>query len=204
MGRNFSGLAVIFAIGILVGASSYLVLPIIAGDNASGKLSSPAPTNASCESDWSSSINASEGGVEVYFCPKDDCALKLVKVISDSNNYVYVAIYSFTHDAIAQALLDANARGVDVRVVIEKNDSGSEYSKYRILKNAGLDARLDGNPALMHDKFMVVDGKVVATGSFNYTKNADERNNENLLLVKSESLAAKYLEEFMKIREDAS
>lgn len=135
---------------------------------------------------------------EVYFCPEDACSSQIIRQIDRAQSYVYVAMYSFTLDSIADALIRAKNRGVKVKVVMEKSQVG-KGSEYEHLRNAGIDIRLDKNPAFMHNKFMVIDGKIVATGSFNWSLHADTKNDENLLIVYSEELVEKYREEFFEL-----
>jgi phosphatidylserine/phosphatidylglycerophosphate/cardiolipin synthase-like enzyme len=71
------------------------------------------------------------------------------------------------------------------------------------LKNAGLDVRLDGNPRLMHHKLIIIDGKVVVTGSYNFSYNAEQNNDENTLIIHNQELAGEYLAEFQRIYSQA-
>ncbi|MFH1773742.1 MAG: phospholipase D family protein [Methanobacteriota archaeon] len=135
---------------------------------------------------------------EVYFCPEDSCSIQIIKAIDSAQTSVYVAIYSFTLDSIADALIRAKSRGVDVKVVMEKSQVG-KGSEYERLKNAGIDVRLDKNQDFMHNKFAVIDGKIVATGSFNWSLHADTKNDENLLIIYLKELARKYEEEFFEL-----
>ena len=89
--------------------------------------------------------------------------------------------------------------GVNVRVLMEGEKIGDSGSEYGRLRAAGVDVRADSLPGLMHDKFLVVDGEVVGTGSYNWTAAAESDNAENLLIVRSESLSALYIEEFEAI-----
>lgn len=108
--------------------------------------------------------NPAASAYEVYFCPEDACSSQIIKQIDIAQSYIYVAMYSFTLDSIAEALIRAKNRGVDVKVVMEKSQVG-KGSEYERLKNAGIDVRLDKNPDFMHNKFAIIDGEVVATGS---------------------------------------
>ena len=135
---------------------------------------------------------------EVYFCPEDGCSSRIIRQIDQAQSCIYVAIYSFTLDPVADALIRARNRGVEVKVVMEESQVG-RGSEYWRLRNAGIDVRLDENPDYMHNKFAVIDGKIVITGSFNWSGHADEANDENLLIVHSEELAGKYEEEFWEI-----
>ena len=107
-------------------------------------------------------------------------------------------VYSFTLDSVGDALVAAKDRGVEVKVVLEK-DQLSKYSEYWRLKEAGIQVRLDGNPALMHHKVAIIDGAVVITGSYNWSTSAETRNDENLIIVRSREVAWAYEAEFQKV-----
>ncbi len=136
-----------------------------------------------------------KGPITPYFCPEDHCALRVISWVNRANSSIDLAIYSFTHDDISRALIEAYRRGVKVRVIMEERNV-DKYSEYEKLVEAGIPVKLDENSALMHNKFMVIDGKVVLTGSFNYTNSADKRNDENLLVVVSPQVAESYEAEF--------
>jgi phosphatidylserine/phosphatidylglycerophosphate/cardiolipin synthase-like enzyme len=138
--------------------------------------------------------------INVYFCPEDSCGNAVISLIDRANRSVDVAMYSFTHEGIADALIRAKERGVIVRVIIE-SEQVSSYSQYGRLRAAGIEVKLDKNPYLMHNKFAVVDGKVVATGSFNYTESADKKNDENLIIIWDPEIASKYESEFEEMWE---
>jgi len=140
------------------------------------------------------------GAVElVCFSRNEECDVKIVQLISMARKSVYVAVYSFTRDGLAAALVDANRRGLDVKVVIERDNAFGAGSDYLLLRNAGVDVRLDNNPALMHHKFMVIDGEVVLTGSYNWSTAAEDRNDENFVVVRDRDVATLYFEEFLRI-----
>ncbi len=134
--------------------------------------------------------------IENYFCPEDSCADNVQDAIESANSSVYFMAYSFTHRGIANSLILRNISGVDVRGVI---DSSSGKEVYELLKAQGMNVQLDKNKGVMHHKVFIIDGKTVITGSFNPTYSADERNDENLLIIHDEEVAARYLEEFWKV-----
>ncbi len=130
-----------------------------------------------------------------FFCPEDHCSSVVIRWISKANSSIDLAMYSFTLDSICDALVNAYKRGVNVRVILEKNQI-NQWSEYSKLKRNGIKVMLDRNPRYMHNKFMVIDGKVVLTGSYNYTKEADTRNDENLIVIISGKVAKAYEDEF--------
>lgn len=134
----------------------------------------------------------------VYFSPKGGCKDALIGWINRANISIHILIYSFTLDQIGEALIEAYGRGIDVKVVFER-DQVTKDSEYWKLKEAGIPARNDTNPKLMHHKIMIIDGEIVVTGSYNWSKSAEEWNNENLIIIRSREIAKKYEEEFEKI-----
>jgi phosphatidylserine/phosphatidylglycerophosphate/cardiolipin synthase-like enzyme len=130
--------------------------------------------------------------IEVYFSPKGGCTEAVVKELSTAKTTVLVQAYSFTSTPIAKALLEAHKRGVQVQVILDKSQRTEKYSEADFLVNVGIPIKIDAQHAIAHNKVMVIDGQTVITGSFNFTKNAEENNAENLLVIRSPELAAKY------------
>lgn len=129
---------------------------------------------------------------QAYFSPGGGCTEVVVRVLRDAKNTVLVQAYSFTSAPIADALIDAFQRGVTVAVILDKSQQAERYSMVRRLAASGTPVSIDGAHAIAHNKVMVVDGETVITGSFNFTKGAEERNAENLLVIRDRDLAAQY------------
>jgi phosphatidylserine/phosphatidylglycerophosphate/cardiolipin synthase-like enzyme len=133
-------------------------------------------------------VSRSGGGsptVQVYFSPKGGCTEAVVEELRGAQKTVRVQAYSFTSKDIAAALRDAKRRGVDVEVVLDKSNETAQYSSATFTANAGIPTYIDAEHAIAHNKIMVIDGETVITGSFNFTKSAESRNAENLLIVKN-------------------
>jgi phosphatidylserine/phosphatidylglycerophosphate/cardiolipin synthase-like enzyme len=101
---------------------------------------------------------------------------------------------------VSEALLEAHKRGVKVAVVADQKGNSTQYTAVNFLVNHGIPVRLNGNYAIMHHKFMVIDGKSVQLGSFNYSAAAVDKNAENVLLLKNiPDIAARYAEEWNRL-----
>jgi len=106
-------------------------------------------------------------------------------------------MYIFTLQNVAEALVSAHDRGVEVKIVFDK--SQGSYSQYALLK-AGIGVRNDTNPdGIMHNKVAIIDNRIVITGSFNWTNSAENNNNENLIVIRSVDVASIYESEFQDI-----
>jgi len=134
-------------------------------------------------------------GAEVlglYFTPPANAAAAVVDVIDQSQTQVLVQAYGFTHNGIAQALIRAQARGVQVRVLLDQKSETSNRYVIELMVANDMVWRQDGQHAIAHNKVIVVDNNIVITGSFNFTHSAQTRNAENLLVLKSSELAQSY------------
>ena len=144
------------------------------------------------------------GTIEVAFSPNGGGASLIIRTIGEAKKTIQVQAYSFTNADIAKALLDAHKRGVNVRVVLDKSQETEKYTSATFLANAGVPVRIDDDFAIAHNKIMILDGETVITGSFNFTKAAEERNAENVLVIRGNRELAKLYLQNWQWRWDAS
>ena len=133
-------------------------------------------------------------GVQVFFSPHGGATEAVVGALGQATNSVLVQAYSFTSAPIARALVEAQRRGVKVQVILDKSQRTEKYSEADFLKHEAVPTLIDAQHAIAHNKVMVLDGFVVLTGSFNFTKAAEENNAENLLVINDAVLAKRYTE----------
>jgi phosphatidylserine/phosphatidylglycerophosphate/cardiolipin synthase-like enzyme len=133
-------------------------------------------------------------------------ALPLVlETIRTAKSTLLVAAYSFTSRPVATALRAAQRRGVQVFVVVDAGEAAKGYSAARFLANERVPVRTNARYALQHNKFIVADGTIVQTGSFNYTASAAERNAENVLVISNApDLAALYGREWRRLWDEGT
>jgi phosphatidylserine/phosphatidylglycerophosphate/cardiolipin synthase-like enzyme len=138
--------------------------------------------------------------LQVYFSPEDGTAAHLVDLIGAAQESIYFLAYSFTSDEIALAMIERAQAGVTVSGVFEasqfRSNTGTEFEH---LLSAGADVRLDGNPRNMHHKIIVLDEQTVVTGSYNFSASAENRNDENTLVIHSPEIAAQFMSEFRRV-----
>ncbi len=131
--------------------------------------------------------------ISTFFSPKGGCAAAVAAFINGSTTSLDVAIYSLTNDTITNAIIAAHARGVKVRALMDNDQVlHDRYSDHGRLLAVGIEVKFDTQHGLMHNKYAVVDGAAVATGSFNWTVSADTANAENLLILRIPAIAAAY------------
>ena len=139
--------------------------------------------------------------VQVYFSPKGGCTEAIIDQISNAKTEILVQAYSFTSAPIAKALLNAHKRGIKVEAILDKSQRREKYTSATFLVNSGIPTYIDDRHAIAHNKIMVIDREIIITGSFNFTKAAEEKNAENLLILKNKELARIYIENWEKHKE---
>lgn len=151
----------------------------------------------------STTIN-SGASFNVGFSPDGNSLMLILQSIDRAKKSIHIAAYSFTSKPIAQALLNASRRGVDVKIIADEKSNSNKYSATTYLANNKLPVRLDGNYPIFHHKFMVIDEVNLETGSFNYSVAAANKNAENaLLLWNVPAIAATYDREWQKLWNEA-
>jgi phosphatidylserine/phosphatidylglycerophosphate/cardiolipin synthase-like enzyme len=157
--------------------SAIFILPLFVSPlNAQNKLSSSPST-------WS-----------VYFSPNGGCTDAIVRELNNAKSSILMQAYSFTSAPIARALLEAHKKGITIEVNLDKSQLTEKYSSVTFLYNSGIPIRIDSSHAIAHNRIMIIDRETVITGSFNFTKAAEEKNAENLLVIRDRVLAGKYIE----------
>jgi len=124
------------------------------------------------------------GTIEVAFSPQSGATEMVVKAISEARKNILVQAYSFTSAPIANALVQAKNRGVEVRVILDKSQRSEKYTSATYIANHDIPVRIDTQHAIAHNKIIICDEQNVITGSFNFTKAAELRNAENVLVLR--------------------
>ena len=131
---------------------------------------------------------------QVCFSPNMGCTEAIVRELDGAKSEILVQAYSFTSTPIAEALLAAHKRGVRVAAILDKSQRAARNTSAAFLADAGIPTYLDRGHAIAHNKIIIIDRSTLITGSFNFTKAAEEKNAENLLILRSPQLAEIYVE----------
>ncbi|NTV99842.1 MAG: DUF1669 domain-containing protein [Oscillochloris sp.] len=141
--------------------------------------------------------------IETYFSPQDGVQQHIVSWINQANQNIDVLAFSFTSDAIGNALIARRQAGVSVRGVFEKRNAQGIGSEFDRLFKAKIDVLTDSNCYTMHHKVIIIDQRVVITGSYNFTGRAEDVNDENLLIIVDPAMAKLYMQEFERVYRQA-
>jgi phosphatidylserine/phosphatidylglycerophosphate/cardiolipin synthase-like enzyme len=141
----------------------------------------------------------------VYFSPNAGIRQRLVRAIKGARRSIDVAVYHLTSRELTEALGAAKARGVRVRVVMDRQKVEEEGPGVRGLRQHGVPVRSRGVPeqSLMHHKFAVFDERLVITGSYNWTQSAEVANHENVVFLDDPAMVARFREEFRRLWREA-
>jgi len=144
--------------------------------------------------------HGTEPAYELGFSPNGKSLQVILRGIVDAKESILVAAYSFTSKPVSEALLAAHKRGVKVAVVADQKGNSDKYTAVNFLANHNVPVRLNGRYAILHHKFMVIDGTAVQLGSFNYSSAAADKNAENVLLLKDvPGIASQYAAEWKRL-----
>lgn len=139
--------------------------------------------------------------VDVQFSPGEACRQRIVAQFGGCRRTSEVCVFTITDDRITGAILAAHARGVKVRVVTDNEKAYDAGSDVRRLAAAGVPVRVDASPYHMHHKFAIFDGRLLLTGSYNWTVGAALNNEENLVAGDDRRLVGAFSGEFERLWE---
>jgi phosphatidylserine/phosphatidylglycerophosphate/cardiolipin synthase-like enzyme len=143
--------------------------------------------------------------VEIYFSPEEKTASRILELIHGARESINFLAYSFTSNDIGAAMMERAQAGVKVSGVMDDGQvKTSQVTEYDPFKQAGMDVRMDGNlDGLMHHKVIIIDQMIVITGSYNFTTSAETTNDENVVIIFSPEVAARFMEEFQRVYQQA-
>ena len=150
------------------------------------------------------SATVAGSALEIAFAPTDGVEARMIAALASADTSIQVAMFTFTSAPLAQALIDAHARGVRVDVLLDGTADGSQFSQRDPLCAAGVVLRVEGWKSKLHDKYAVIDAGTdsdpqIITGSTNWTNNAVTANDENMLIAHDAALASAYADDFARL-----
>ena len=136
---------------------------------------------------------------EVYFSLFDNPQKEIIKNINRAEASINIAMYIFTDREIALPLIKARERGVKVRLYLDQDQIGYQYSQSRFLVQRGIKTRISSNNYIMHNKFAIIDNRILLTGSYNWTFSANNRNDENLMVIDDPEIIKIFQNQFINL-----
>ena len=136
---------------------------------------------------------------ECHFFPEGSNERKVVNMIRTCKKSLDIAIYTFTLDSLVKAVIEVHKRGIPVRIICDNEMEKHSTSKIKKLAAEGIVIKTDNSRYYMHHKFAIIDNSVVVTGSFNWSSQAVNHNQENILFYENKTIAQQYTDEYNKL-----
>ncbi len=145
---------------------------------------------------FGSCTSSNENSMRVYFSPHGGAEEAIVEAIENAQSEILVQAYSLTSQPIVDALIKMHKDSVNVRLILDRQAETGEKEKdaLRQLNTEKISVKIDGVAGLAHNKVMIIDSVITITGSYNYSRNAEERNRENLIIIRDRTIAMDYLD----------
>ena len=140
-----------------------------------------------------------EGETEAYFSPGSSPKTHIIDAINQATKSIEICVFTISDNDISKAILDAHQRGIQVRIITDNHKSDDRGSDIDLLEEKGVQIVMDQSEHHMHHKFALIDHKILINGSFNWTRSATLRNNENITLSYESQLIEKFVEEFERL-----
>lgn len=135
--------------------------------------------------------------ISVYFSPYDKSITKIIPIIDNAKQYIYIPAFLITHKELADSLIRAKQRKVDVKIIIDANSTSTKNTKHKILRQNNIKLKTENYAGRMHSKSIIIDDKYIIIGSMNFSNSGETRNDENLLVIENSTLAKEYKTYFL-------
>lgn len=143
-----------------------------------------------------SATNKPTSTSDAYFSPGDTCRNVIIQQIRSAVNQLQICVFTISDDLITDAIVTSHKRGTRIKIITDNDKSLDEGSDIEQLASTGIAVKIDRTPNHMHHKFMLVDGKALITGSYNWTRSAARFNHENILLTNEAGVVKSFMKEF--------
>lgn len=153
--------------------------------------------NQKIKHNLSNKFQLSNSSIEVYFSPQDKSSIRIIELIKNAENYIYVPTFLITHTNISNELINAKKRGVDVRIIMDANNVYTRNTKHALLRSSGIPLKVENYAGKMHSKTMIIDDEYIIMGSMNFSNSGENKNDENMIVIKNFNLAKNYKEFFL-------
>jgi len=136
-----------------------------------------------------------------HFSPGNSCRNKIISLINGSKDKLDICVFTISDNRITESIIKAHKRGIELAVISDNDKANDRGSDIERLTSNGINVILDNSSYHMHHKFMIVDEKILLSGSFNWTRSASEYNEENLSVTYDKELVVLYGKEFKSLRD---
>lgn len=136
---------------------------------------------------------------EVYFSPGPDCQNALIRYLGQCKKEMLICVFTISDNQISDLILRAHQQNIDIRIITDDDKTFDKGSDIKRMHEAGVSVKMDTTPNHMHHKFAIIDGSILVTGSYNWTRSAAKYNHENIFISRHAGIIKKYKDEFEKL-----
>ena len=136
---------------------------------------------------------------KIYFSPGTDCLNAIIDAMRNTKRTARICVFTISDNRIVDAIRDMQLNGVAIEVISDNDKQFDRGNDIRYIAELGIDVKLDTTSAHMHHKFAIFDDELTLTGSYNWTRSAETRNFENLLVTDDKKVAKTYAKEFDRL-----
>lgn len=137
--------------------------------------------------------------MKVYFSPSEDCRNAIIKEIKSAKQELRICVFTISDDRITDAILEAHSRNVTITIITDNDKTLDVGSDIGFLSKKGIRIKIDTTSNHMHHKFMIVDGRSVTTGSYNWTNSAAKYNQENIIVTADKAVVSAFSKEYNRL-----
>ena len=135
--------------------------------------------------------------IAIYFSPQDRAiTTQIIPLVNSAKKYICMPTFLITHEKLADALISAHKRGVDVRMIVDATNASSARSAVKRLRAEGVGVKVENYAGKLHSKSIIIDNKYVVTGSMNFSNSGENKNDENVIIIEDARLAIFYRDFF--------
>ncbi len=142
-------------------------------------------------------INLGGSSVSVFFSPQDNITNEqILPLIRNAKKYIYIPAFLIMDKFMADELINAKKRGVDVKIILDALNAHSKYSQIKYLRAGGVEVKAENYAGKLHCKTILIDDEITVIGSMNFSKSGQIYNDENVLVIKNHDITSAYREFF--------
>ncbi len=145
-------------------------------------------------------IKTKDSIIFLSFSPKSSTYETCIEpLIRNAKHSIYIPIFYLTHKPLSEELIKAHQRGVEIKIILDASAAKNKYSTHKTLREAGIEVKVENFGGKMHAKSMIIDNRFIISGSMNFTKAGESKNDENTVIIENTTLAKQYKEHFIEL-----
>lgn len=153
--------------------------------------------NAKLKNNSQNKFKLGNNEIEIYFSPQDKSATRIIQLINNAKSYIYIPTFLITHKGITDSLIKAKMRNVDIKIIIDANSVNTRNTKHKIIRGNNIALKAENYAGKLHSKTIIIDDEYIVIGSMNFSNSGENKNDENMIVIKNTEIAKNYRKFFL-------